>query len=151
MQHMADVFTPAKRSKVMSAIRSAGTQPERRVYAAIRSSLGHRWRIDRNVAELPGRPDVVVPSLRLAVFADGCFFHHCPEHGRIPDSRQEYWEPKIRRNVERDQLHDAELQRRGFVVWRFWEHELRTVQTLEATTTRIARNLSRRVDEIRNS
>ena len=71
---MADIFDPAKRSEVMSRIRSTGTEPETRLYEMVRGILGHRWRIDRSVSGLPGQPDVVVPTLSLAVFADGCFF-----------------------------------------------------------------------------
>lgn len=138
-----DVFPPEKRSEVMSAIRSAGTKPERRLYEAVRAFLGKRWRIDLNRTDLPGKPDLVIPTLRVAIFADGCFFHHCPIHGRIPVSRREYWEPKIHRNVERDRTAEAKLREAGFEVWRFWEHELKTVYALEETTDRIRRDLSR--------
>ena len=138
-----DVFPPEKRSEVMSAIRSAGTKPERRLYEAVRAFLGERWRIDLNRTDLPGKPDLVIPTLRVAIFADGCFFHHCPIHGRIPASRREYWEPKIHRNVERDRIAEAQLREAGFEVWRFWEHELKTVSALAETTSRIHRDLSR--------
>lgn len=146
---VADVFASEKRSEVMSAIRSAGTKPERRLYEAVRSYLGHRWRIDRNSNDLPGKPDVVVPSLRLAIFADGCFFHYCPLHGRIPDSRREYWGPKIRRNVERDRANEEQLCEQGFEVRRFWEHELSSLAALEETTARIGDLLERRTAELR--
>jgi len=146
---MADVFTSKKRSEVMSAIRSAGTTPERRLYEVVRTYLGHRWRIDRNCNDLPGKPDVVVPTLRLAMFADGCFFHYCPVHGRIPDSHQDYWAPKIRRNVERDQSNQIALGEQGYEVWRFWEHELKTLAALEETAERIAERLGKRTKEAR--
>ena len=67
---MADVFTPEKRSDIMSRIRSTGTTPEARLCASVRQALGGRWRIDKNVRTLPGQSDVVVPGLRLAVFAE---------------------------------------------------------------------------------
>ncbi|MGD2101229.1 MAG: very short patch repair endonuclease [Acidimicrobiia bacterium] len=148
---MADVFTPEKRSEVMSAIRSVGTQPECRLDEAVRRCLGHRWRIDRNVTDLPGKPDVVIPSLRLAIFADGCFFHHCPIHGRIPDSRREYWEPKIRRNVERDRINESDLREKGFSVWRFWEHDFKTRAAMEQTIADLERRLDQRIAEIRTN
>jgi len=78
----------------MSRIRSSGTAPEERLYQAVRDALGHRWRIDRNVTSMLGRPDVVIPPLQLAIFADGCFFHGCPEHYRPPLSNRDYWVPK---------------------------------------------------------
>jgi DNA mismatch endonuclease Vsr len=50
---------------------------------AIQAVMGHERRIDRNVTTMAGRPDVVIPSLRLVIFADGCFFHACcPSAGR---------------------------------------------------------------------
>jgi DNA mismatch endonuclease (patch repair protein) len=146
---VADVFTSEKRSKVMSGIRSSGTQPEERLYQAVRTYLGHRWRIDRNRKDLPGKPDVVVPTLRIALFADGCFFHHCPVHGRIPDSRQEYWAPKILRNVERDRATETDLREHGFEVWRIWEHELKTLAAFEETAGRIGDRLAERMAEVR--
>jgi DNA mismatch endonuclease (patch repair protein) len=92
---MADVFTPEQRSEIMSRIRSSGTTPEARLCASVREALGGRWRIDRNVRTLPGQPDVVVAGLHLAIFADGCFYHGCPEHGHMPKSNVDYWLPKL--------------------------------------------------------
>ena len=108
----------------MSRIRSTGTAPEERLYEAVRMVLGHRWRIDRNVKAMPGCPDVVIPSLRLVVFADGCFFHGCPKHYREPLSNTEYWTPKIAGNIARDKAQQSALEADGWIVWRVWEHEL---------------------------
>jgi DNA mismatch endonuclease (patch repair protein) len=99
---MADKHTPEQRSANMARIRSSGTTPEQRLYLAVRDALGYRWRIDRNIRALPGCPDVVIPSLRLVIFADGCFFHGCPKHYRAPLSNTEYWVPKIAGNIARD-------------------------------------------------
>ena len=87
--------------------------------------------------------------MRVAIFADGCFFHHCPIHGRIPDSRPEYWEPKIHRNVERDRINDAELRRRGYQVWRYWEHDFKTASARERTDQHLGGRLRERVEEMR--
>lgn len=119
---MVDVYTPEKRSRIMAAIRSSGTVPEERLYSVVRAALGHRWRIDRNVRNLPGQPDIVVPALRLAIFLDGCFYHCCPRHGHIPESNCGYWAPKLARNVRRDRANSRALRRIGFGVWRVWEH-----------------------------
>src|ERR1035441_964074 len=97
---MADIFDVRKRSEIMSRIRSFGTTPERRLYALVRETLGPRWRIDLNTRTLPGQPDVFIPSLRLVLFADGCFYHGCPRHGHQPKSNQEYWLPKLARRSE---------------------------------------------------
>jgi DNA mismatch endonuclease (patch repair protein) len=122
---MADIFTVEKRSEIMSRIRSAGTSPENRLYLMLRDSLGSRRRIDRNVRDLPGQPDFLIPSLRLAVFADGCFYHGCPTHGHTPKSNTTYWIPKLARNRKRDAANRKALRAMGFTVFRAWEHDLK--------------------------
>jgi DNA mismatch endonuclease (patch repair protein) len=120
-----DIFTTKKRSEIMSRIKSSGTAPETRLFLCVREALGCRWRIDLNVRTLPGQPDVVVPSLRLVIFADGCFYHSCPLHGHHPKSNSDYWVPKLERNKSRDRLNRRTLRSLGFSVWSFWEHDLR--------------------------
>jgi DNA mismatch endonuclease, patch repair protein len=66
----------------------------------------------------------VIPSLRLVIFADGCFFHGCPKHYRAPLSNTEYWTPKIAGNLARDKTQQTALEGDGWSVWRVWEHEL---------------------------
>lgn len=122
---MPDIFTKQKRSEIMSRIRSSGTQIEDRLYAIVRGILGNRWRIDRNVTQLPGQPDLVVPSLKLAIFADGCFYHCCPKHGHIPKSNRAYWQPKLARNRKRDCSNRRKLRAMGYSVWRVWAHGLK--------------------------
>ncbi len=137
---MADVFDPAKRSEVMSRIRGSGTSIEKRLFAIVRETLGPRRRIVRNAKSLPGKPDVFVPALSLALFADGCFFHQCPVHGRIPKSNPNYWKPKLAANARRDARHSRELRARGISVWRFWEHRLEGAP-LAKTALSLARKL----------
>ena|SRR5690554_303281 len=144
---MADVFSPSKRSEVMSRIRSTGSRPEQRLYEAVRAVLGHRWRIDRNVSGMPGRPDIVIPNLNLAIFLDGCFFHLCPKHGRIPDSNRDYWEPKLLGNVRRDARSRRALRRMGFAVWRFWEHDFASLSSTERSVAVLASRFGRAVHE----
>ena len=146
---MADVFTTQKRSEVMSRIRSQGTGIEECLFAMVREALGPRWRIDRNRADLPGQPDVVVPNLRTVFFADGCFFHLCPRHGRIPDSNRDYWEPKLRRNARRDRRVRRQLRMAGFSVWRVWEHDLKGVESRLRTQRRIRLIVQRRIADVR--
>lgn len=140
---MADIYTPEERSKLMSGIRSVGTKPEERLNEMVDGLAAGRWPIQRNVRELPGTPDVVIPSLRVAIFADGCFFHLCPKHGHIPKSNVQYWEPKLRRTVQRDRRNCRKLRRLGYAVWRFWEHDL-TPSQIDRATAVLARRLDRR-------
>jgi len=146
---MADIFARKERSEIMSRIRSSGTTPEARLCTLVRKTLGGKWRIEKNVRSLPGQPDVVIPSLHPAIFADGCFFHGCPEHGHKPKSNPEYWHPKLARNRRRDQTNRRALRKMGFAVWSFWEHELKGRRV--AQTHRIlARKLKARLDLHRN-
>lgn len=108
----------------MRANRRADTKPE----VALRSALhaaGYRFRKDYalKVSGVRVRPDVVFTRRKVAVFADGCFWHVCPIHGREPTTNEWYWTPKLRRNVERDRVADDALSSAGWTVVRVWEHE----------------------------
>ena len=146
---MTDNHTAEQRSANMARIRSSATVPEERLYEAVRFALGYRWRIDRNVAAMPGRPDVVVPSLRVVIFADGCFFHGCPTHYRPPLSNSEYWLPKISGNMERDKTQQSALEADGWSVWRIWEHDL-TKRTIPETQLTLGQHLAQLVAERRH-
>ena len=80
---------------------------------------GLRYRIK---SKLPGKPDILFPSCKLAIFVDGCFWHNCPIHGEIPKTNTSFWKKKIERNVERDKEVNALLQSQGWSVLRVWEH-----------------------------
>jgi DNA mismatch endonuclease (patch repair protein) len=139
---MADIFTTAKRSEIMSRIKSCGTSPEAALHACVREILGGRRRVDKNVRRLPGQPDILIPSLRVAIFADGCFYHSCPRHKHLPKSNESYWTPKLQRNKRRDHANRRALRKMGFMVWSFWEHDLKK-GTLERTALRLQRRLSK--------
>lgn len=74
------------------------------------------------VGALRVRADVVFPRRRVAVFVDGCFWHRCPAHGRVPSSNLAYWLPKLERNALRDRRVDEALVLAGWRVVRVWEH-----------------------------
>jgi DNA mismatch endonuclease (patch repair protein) len=124
----------------MRAIRRTDTKPE----IALRRALhrqGYRFRKDYRLDLAEGkrvRPDVAFTARRVAVFVDGCFWHACPEHGSKPANNEWYWEPKLRRNVERDRAADAALSAAGWDVVRIWEHE-----PLEAAVTAVLAALAR--------
>jgi DNA mismatch endonuclease (patch repair protein) len=113
------------RSANMKANRRADTKPELALRRALHG-LGYRFRKDHRLDLAGGvrvRPDIVFTARRVAVFVDGCFWHCCPDHGSQPASNSWYWEPKLRRNVERDRAADAALGEAGWTVIRLWEHE----------------------------
>ena len=72
----------------------------------------------------PGRPDIVFPKARVAVFIDGCFWHGCPEHGVKPKTNGPFWLAKLAKNKARDERIVAALTAEGWTVMRFWEHEI---------------------------
>jgi DNA mismatch endonuclease, patch repair protein len=112
---------PLTRSEQMARIRGADTSPELQLRSLLWRN-GLRYRL--HVKDLPGRPDLVVGSRRVAVFVDGCFWHGCPEHYVRPRSRASFWGRKLRGNVERDCRQDAQLVSLGWTVVRLWEHEV---------------------------
>lgn len=113
----------AKQSARMRAVRKSDTAPE----IALRSALhrrGYRFRKDYKV-RTAGRKrsiDIAFPAVGLAVFVDGCYWHQCPEHGTMPTRNRDYWAPKLKRNVARDEVVSGGLRRSGWTVLRIWEH-----------------------------
>ncbi len=118
---MADVLTKEQRSHCMSAIRGKDTKPEILLRKAL-WNRGYRYRLKNR---LPGRPDIVFPTERVAVFVDGCFWHGCPEHYRKPATNAGFWREKIRKNTQRDKEVNALLKSEGWKVLRIWEHAVR--------------------------
>jgi DNA mismatch endonuclease (patch repair protein) len=117
---MADVMTPAQRSRCMSRIRGRDTKPE----ISLRSALWRRGLRFRTKTRLHGKPDIVFPTERLAVFVDGCFWHRCPLHLSRPTANRQFWEQKLSGNVDRDRRTDAMLRADAWTVLRVWEHEV---------------------------
>jgi len=80
------------------------------------------WR--RNQALL-GRPDLVFPRQKVAIFVDGCFWHGCPEHSNMPKNNRSFWAKKLQSNKDRDGFVNRGLRKLGWKVVRVWEHELK--------------------------
>ncbi len=107
----------------MQAIRSRDTRPELLLRRELHQR-GLRYRVaTRPVPTLRRTADVVFTRWRVAVFVDGCFWHACPVHSRMPTVNEHYWSPKLARNVARDAETTSALTAAGWTVLRFWEHE----------------------------
>lgn len=120
---MADNHSKEVRSRNMSHIRSTNSKPEE----IVRKYLFRRGlRYRKNVRSLPGCPDVVLKKYKAVVFVNGCFWHH-HDCGRFvwPKSNEDYWYKKISRNVERDQINKALLEKQGWRVFTIWECQLK--------------------------
>lgn len=122
-----DVVTPDKRSEMMSGIRSKNTKPELQVRRLL-FSLGYRFRLHRK--DLPGTPDIVMPSRRVAIFVHGCFWHrhkNC-SLAKLPKTNSEFWKKKLSGNVRRDKEKYRELARCGWRTLVIWECAVRREQ-----------------------
>jgi DNA mismatch endonuclease (patch repair protein) len=120
-----DRITKEQRSRIMSAIRSKNTKPE----VALRKALwaeGLRFRIQYGKEKI----DIAFPSRKLAIFVDGCFWHGCPYHSRLPKTRKDYWYPKLKRNIERDKAKEERLKLENWKIMRFWEHQLKDLHAI---------------------
>lgn len=119
---MADIKSPEERSKNMSAIHGKDTKPEEIVRKFL-FSQGFRYR--KNDARYPGKPDIVLPKYKTAVFVNGCFWHlHGCRKSVIPSTRREFWETKLKANAERDVLNREKLEQAGWKVITVWECEI---------------------------
>ena len=139
---MADNHSEAVRSMNMSHIRSNNTKPEEIVRKYL-FSKGFRYR--KNVKDLPGKPDIVLPKYKTVIFVNGCFWHKhdCPRFV-WPSSNQEYWVPKIQKNVERDKENIRRLKELGWQVITVWECQLKpnaNEMTLDEIKSQICRNV----------
>jgi len=106
----------------MRSVKSAGgASTEMRLLFLFHHHGIRGWR--RN-SQLPGKPDIIFPQRRLAVFVDGCFWHGCPKHATKPKTNAAFWAAKLAGNKARDRRVNRELRARGWKVVRIWEHEL---------------------------
>ncbi|WP_093402253.1 very short patch repair endonuclease [Micromonospora sediminimaris] len=118
---------PSSASRSMKSNKSANTKPE----LALRRQLFHRglrYRVGHRISlpERTVRPDIVFTRRKVAIFVDGCFWHGCPLHCRMPSDPSGYWHYKIDRNRRRDAEVNELLRAAGWTVYRVWEHESAT-------------------------
>lgn len=136
---MADVLTPQQRHKNMSRIRGKDTSIEIQLRKAL-FSKGFRYR--KNVASLPGKPDIVLPKYHTVIFVNGCFWHrhkNCPL-ATMPATRVEFWNKKFADTVVRDREEQHKLEQEGWHVIIVWECELRK-NMFEQTVGRVVSDL----------
>lgn len=123
MLDVVDRCMAVTRSEQMSRIRGKNTKPE----ILLRTALwgrGLRYRVQATTSV--GRPDVVFPTAKVAIFVDGCQWHGCPDHYVFPRTRREFWCLKLAGNVARDRRQTLELEALGWKVLRVWEHMIFT-------------------------
>lgn len=88
--------------------------------------MGYRYRLHRKT--LPGKPDIIFPQRKKAIFVHGCFWHQHSDRAckitRVPKSRLDYWAPKLARNKQRDRNNIRQLGKLGWKVLVLWECEV---------------------------
>ena len=128
ISHMVDTRWPEQRRRIMQSVKTKDTGPELTVRRALYVA-GYRFRLHRK--DLPGRPDIVLPGRRKAIFVHGCFWHgHGCAKGRGSKSRLEYWGPKLEANRERDTRNRNALIDLGWDVLTLWQCELSDTEAL---------------------
>lgn len=133
---MTDTFSIEERRRIMQSVKVRHTKPEMQVRSAIHQA-GFRFSLHRK--DLPGKPDIVLPKYRMAVFVNGCFWHgHNCRRGKLPDSNAAFWKKKIADNMQRDGKNKTALQATGWNVHFVWQC------TLEKDTQRLLRTLARK-------
>ena len=128
-QEMTDIFTQKKRGEIMSRIRAKNTSPER-IVKKVLSKLKYRFR--SHIKNMPGTPDIVVPTVQTAIFVHGCFWHQHQGCRRCstPSSNQNYWGPKLIRNIARFRSVRRLLRKDGWNVVVVWECQTKDLDRL---------------------
>lgn len=123
---MGERWVRTSASPSLSGRRSKDTAPEIALRKALHAA-GARFRLHRKLAKACS-PDLVLPGRRIAVWVDGCYWHSCPEHGRMKPftgPNAEMWQTKMERTRARDMQASHTAEELGWHVVRIWEHEVR--------------------------
>jgi DNA mismatch endonuclease (patch repair protein) len=137
---MADVVSPAVRSRMMAGIKSKNTKPELALRHALHAK-GLRYRLHSK--SIPGKPDMVFPRHRAAVFVNGCFWHgHDCKYFKLPATRTDFWEKKINGNQARDRVVTALLKDEGWRQLTVWECSLRGKGSATVVADQVAKWLN---------
>lgn len=120
---MMDIVDTATRSRMMAGIRGTNTKPEIFFRKSLHS-MGFRYRLGGQ--GLPGKPDIIFPKQRIAIFVNGCFWHkHECKYFKWPKNNPQFWQEKLDANTKRDNHVTTELQSNGWLVLTIWECELK--------------------------
>lgn len=117
-------YTTPERSKLMSKIKGKDTKPEI-LFRKELWKVGIRYR--KHNKKLPGNPDITNKKKKLVIFIDGEFWHgyNWSEKKKKIKTNKEFWIAKIERNMQRDQENNIKLEKLGYKVFRFWEHDVK--------------------------
>jgi DNA mismatch endonuclease (patch repair protein) len=129
---LVDIVDPVTRSRMMSGIKGKNTSPELVIRKALHAR-GFRFRI--HTTHLPGKPDLILPKFRAAIFVHGCFWHgHNCRYFKTPKTRTEFWMDKIEKNKVRDAIQIAKLNEAGWRTLIIWECAIRKMKSENSIT-----------------
>jgi len=135
---MTDTLSKERRSRLMSRICSTETKIE----VEFRKKLWRfGFRYSKNSTKYFGKPDLALPKYKTVIFIDGCFWHGCEKHCRIPLSNVDYWYAKIRQNKNRDQEVVRFYKMHGWRMIRIWEHDLKNEKFIQRTIQKFIKSL----------
>jgi DNA mismatch endonuclease (patch repair protein) len=143
---MTDVFSKKERSKIMRSVKSINTKPEHIVRNRLHK-LGFRFTLHQR--KLPGTPDIVLPKYKAIINVNGCFWHGHKDCKRstLPKSNSQYWQNKINRNKQRDELNEKKLNELGWIVIIIYECELKA-SNIDSTFKKLLTCLTQNIDSI---
>lgn len=124
----------------MSKISGKETKPEILVRKFLFSN-GFRFR--KNVKDLPGKPDIVLPKYKTVIFVHGCFWHgHSCKRGTLPETNREFWAEKIGRNTKRDDNNISQLREKGWNIIIVWQCEIGSIKNREMRLERLLKEIT---------
>lgn len=124
-----DVFSREKRSQIMSRVSGKNTKPEL-VVRSLLHNMGYRFRLHRN--DLPGKPDITLPKYKKIIFVHGCFWHGhigC-QRAKRPTTNMNFWNEKLNKTIERDEITVNNLKQLGWDVLTVWTCEVKDTEKL---------------------
>ena len=111
-------------SRVMSSNKAKNTKPELKLRKALYADGVRGYRL--NWEKVPGRPDIAFPGRKISIFINGCYWHRCPYcELPLPKTNKVFWRDKFETNVSRDKKKKKELLDLGWIVFVFWECEIK--------------------------
>lgn len=137
---MADIFSKAKRSEVMSKVTAKDTRPEVKIRKHLFSE-GFRYR--KNDKRFPGKPDIVLPKYKTVIFVHGCFWHHHANcrAAALPQTNYEFWKDKMLTNVKRDKKNQNDLKKLGWKIIIVWQCQIKNRKLFENTMKKVIKKI----------
>ena len=136
---MSDIYSSQKRSEIMAKISGKETKPE----ILVRKFLFSKdFRFRKNDTRFPGKPDIVLPKYKTAIFVHGCFWHgHSCKAGKLPETRKDFWQKKINDTRVRDRKNQQSLELLGWRTIVVWNCEIKTIEARQQRFNKLLKEI----------